>query len=94
MAIMIHTSTVIVKGHVKGFSGSRISEHQKTGFRDDHIKIIGIYTFTGSGISSFHLNNFGIKHVLINSNPSYFFRNDLWLGEICVGDSMECQYRD
>ena len=54
----------------------------------------GIYTFTGSGISSFHLNNFGIKHVLINSNPSYFFRNDLWLGEICVGDPMECQYRD
>ena len=53
MAIMIHTSTVIVKGHVKGFSGSRISEHQKTGFRYDHIKIIGLWDLYIHGILDF-----------------------------------------
>ena len=53
MAIMIHTSTVIVKGLVKWISGSRVSEHQKTGFRDDHIKTIGLWDLHIHGIWDF-----------------------------------------
>ena len=58
MAIMIHTSTVIVKGHVKGFSGSRDLLFSKLGFRDKTLKIADFGTST-IGIRDFILRETG-----------------------------------